>query len=46
MRVKVVTLERLIAIKEKLTRPKDRAMLVLLRATLDEVRGRERGPTD
>jgi hypothetical protein len=36
--VDVVSLDRLIRIKEKLTRPKDRAMLILLRATLDELR--------
>jgi hypothetical protein len=36
--VRVLSLERLIAIKKKLTRPKDRAMLLLLEATLDERR--------
>jgi predicted nucleotidyltransferase len=36
--VRVITLERLIAIKEKLTRPKDQLMLVVLRATLGERR--------
>lgn len=35
-RVLVLSLPRLIAIKEKLTRPKDRAMLLVLRATLEE----------
>jgi predicted nucleotidyltransferase len=39
--VKVLSLERLIAIKEKLSRPKDKAMLLVLKATLDE-RGRSR----
>jgi len=34
--IRVITLERLIAIKEKLTRPKDQVMLVVLRAALDE----------
>lgn len=34
--MRVITLERLIAIKEKLTRPKDQVMLVVLRATLAE----------
>jgi NurA-like 5'-3' nuclease len=41
--VRVLSLERLIVIKEKLTRPKDRAMLLVLKATLDE-RGRTRRP--
>jgi hypothetical protein len=36
--VRVITLERLISIKEKLTRPKDQIMLVVLRATLNERR--------
>jgi len=36
--VRVVSLERLIAIKEKLTREKDRAVMPVLRATLDEQR--------
>ncbi|WP_437576788.1 hypothetical protein [Sorangium sp. So ce887] len=36
--IRVITLERLIAIKEKLTRPKDQVMLLVLRATLDERR--------
>ena len=35
--VRVVTLERLIAIKRALGRPKDRAMLMQLEATLDEI---------
>lgn len=35
-RIRVITLERLISIKEKLTRPKDQIMLVVLRATLNE----------
>ena len=34
--VRVLSLERLIAIKEKLSRPKDLAMLLVLRATLEE----------
>jgi predicted nucleotidyltransferase len=37
----VVSLPRLIAIKEKLTRPKDQLMLMILRATLEE---RKKGP--
>ncbi|MDI3291712.1 DUF6036 family nucleotidyltransferase [Polyangium sp. 15x6] len=36
--VRVLSLERLIQIKEKLTRPKDRAMLLVLKATLEEKR--------
>ncbi|WP_437787855.1 hypothetical protein [Sorangium sp. So ce1097] len=36
--VRVLSLERLIAVKAKLTRPKDRAMLLVLQATLDEKR--------
>ncbi|WP_420878462.1 hypothetical protein [Sorangium cellulosum] len=36
--VRVLSLERLIEVKAKLTRPKDRAMLFLLQATLDEKR--------
>ncbi|TKD01047.1 nucleotidyltransferase domain-containing protein [Polyangium fumosum] len=36
--VRVLSLERLIQIKEKLTRPKDRAMLLVLQATLEEKR--------
>lgn len=36
--IRVITLERLIRIKEKLTRPKDVAMLLVLRATLGESR--------
>ncbi len=36
MRIAVLTLERLIIVKEKLSRPKDQAMLLVLRATLDE----------
>lgn len=39
--MRVVTLERLIRIKEKLTRPKDQMMLLVLRATLDERRRNE-----
>lgn len=38
VRVRVLSLERLIAVKAKLTRPKDRAMLLVLQATLDEKR--------
>lgn len=34
--VRVLSLERLIEVKAKLTRPKDRAMLLVLQATLDE----------
>ncbi len=40
VRFRVVTLERLIALKKQLDRPKDRAALLLLEATLEE---RERG---
>lgn len=36
--VRVLTLERLIEVKAKLNRPKDRAMLLVLQATLDEKR--------
>jgi predicted nucleotidyltransferase len=36
--MRVITLERLIAIKEKLTRPKDQVMLMVLRAALDQRR--------
>ena len=36
--VKVLSLERLIAVKRKLTRPKDQLMLLQLEATLDERR--------
>jgi hypothetical protein len=36
--VRVLSLERLIQVKAKLTRPKDRAMLLVLQATLDEQR--------
>ena len=39
-RFKVLSLARLIVVKEQLNRPKDQAMLVLLRATLDEVQKR------
>jgi hypothetical protein len=35
-RVHVPSLERLIRVKEKLARPKDQLMLLILRATLDE----------
>jgi predicted nucleotidyltransferase len=38
--VRVLGLERLIAIKEKLSRPKDQVMLLMLRATLEEARKR------
>lgn len=38
VRVRVLTLARLIRVKEQLGRPKDKAMLVILRATLDEKR--------
>jgi predicted nucleotidyltransferase len=34
--VRVLTLERLIRVKETLSRPKDRLMLTILRATLEE----------
>ncbi len=37
-KVRVLTLERLITVKEQLTRPKDKLMLLQLRATLDERR--------
>jgi hypothetical protein len=33
---RVLSLERLISVKEKLARPKDRLMLTILKATLDE----------
>jgi hypothetical protein len=36
--VHVLSLERLIRVKEKLARPKDQLMLLILRATLDERR--------
>jgi hypothetical protein len=36
LRVRVLTLARLIRVKEQLGRPKDKAMLIILRATLDE----------
>jgi predicted nucleotidyltransferase len=36
IRARVLTLERLIQIKQRLMRPKDQAMLPLLLATLDE----------
>lgn len=36
--VRALSLERLIRVKEKLTRPKDRMMLLILQATLDEKR--------
>ena len=39
--VRVLTLERLIRVKEQLTRPKDRLMLTILQATLKE-RARKR----
>jgi hypothetical protein len=38
MTVQVLSLERLIEVKKKLTRPKDRLMLMHLEATLDERR--------
>lgn len=37
-RIRVLTLDRLIRIKEQLTRPKDQLMLSILRATLEERR--------
>ena len=37
-RFRVLSLDRLIVVKEQLKRPKDQAMLVLLRATLDELK--------
>jgi len=37
-RCRVVMFTRLIVVKEGLNRPKDQAMLALLRATLDEIR--------
>ena len=40
MRFKVLCFARLIVMKEQLNRPKDQAMLVLLRATLDELQKR------
>ena len=39
-RFRVLSLPRLIVVKEQLNRPKDQAMLVLLRATLDELQKR------
>ena len=39
-RTRVLSLERLIRVKEKLSRPKDRAMLPVLRTTLEEKRRR------
>jgi Asp-tRNA(Asn)/Glu-tRNA(Gln) amidotransferase A subunit family amidase len=42
MQVRVLSLERLIQVKSKLSRPKDQAMLLVLQATLDE-RNRSRG---
>jgi predicted nucleotidyltransferase len=42
VRVRVLSLPRLIRVKERLTRPKDQNMLVLLRATLDERTRREK----
>jgi hypothetical protein len=36
---RVLSLARLIVVKDQLNRPKDQAMLVLLRATLDELKG-------
>jgi len=39
-RFRVLSLSRLIIAKQRLNRPKDQAMLVLLHATLDEVRKR------
>jgi hypothetical protein len=42
--VRVITLERLIRINEKLTRPTDVAMLLVLRATLAESRRTSRDP--
>ena len=41
-RFRVLSLSRLIVVKEQLSRAKDQAMLVLLRATLDELQ--KRGP--
>jgi hypothetical protein len=38
MQVRVLSLSRLIRVKESLARPKDQSMLVVLRATLDERR--------
>ncbi len=40
---RVLSLERLISVKEKLTRPKDRLMLTILRATLEERRQKPSG---
>jgi predicted nucleotidyltransferase len=36
VQVRVLSLERLISVKEKLSRPKDKVMLMLLQATLEE----------
>jgi len=41
-RFRVLSLPRLIVVKEQLNRTKDQAMLVLLRATLEEIQ--KRGP--
>lgn len=38
MRVRVITLERLVQVKRSLNRPKDRAMLMLIEATIAEKR--------
>jgi hypothetical protein len=38
VRVRVLSLERLIRVKEQLDRPKDRAMLDVLRATFEETK--------
>lgn len=38
MRVRVITLERLVQVKHSLNRPKDRAMLMLIEATIAEKR--------
>jgi hypothetical protein len=38
IRVRVLSLPRLIRVKEQLGRPKDQAMLLILRATLDETK--------
>jgi predicted nucleotidyltransferase len=41
VRVRVLTLEKLIALKEELAGEKDRAVLPILRRTLEEIRKRE-----
>jgi predicted nucleotidyltransferase len=42
MRIRVISLPRLIQVKEKLTRPKDQLALLQLRATLEEREAKQR----